>query len=239
MPSPKGELRLLVASDLHLPKNHQDATKELLERIRTSHPDMVVLNGDIIDGESISHFLTKPNAPSFQQELDAASQFFKEFRSAVGRGRWEYTLGNHCDRLRKLQWANPGLYGLRCLEFHNLLNIPEARVHPFGDVVYFGPTGEERQVAVYHGDKRLTHTDKVARDRLTQTKAQVVIVGHTHRMKVVTVEDRLGKGTSVECGCLYDLLKVEYAKPAPLWDLGWVEVTMAPGRHPRVTPVYL
>lgn len=227
---PRAGFHLLVAADLHIPLHSPEAVKELLTRIRKLHPDAVCLNGDILDFDSLSNFLSDPTGMKLQQELDQAREFLKEFQSAIGRARYDVCLGNHEDRLRQFLWKNPAIAGLDALQLHSLLGIPAGKIHAYGSPVFFGA---ERQIACYHTEtagKANRNTPARALDRVARTSAQLVVTGHLHAASAVYVHDRQGTGCSVVTPCLQG--KQEWTKPDPAWDLGHLEITLLPGRLP-------
>ena len=228
--------RILVLSDLHVPLHHEDAVEEVLKRIRTWHPGVVVLLGDVLDSYSISRFMKNPNGPKFQEELDATKEILSKIRSATGRGRLEYLAGNHEDRLRQLLWEIPALNGLKALDLPSLLDFPENRFLPYEKDTYL----KIENIAFYHGGEIRKNNETTAKYRLLSADSQVICIGHTHKMSVTYIRDRAGLGVSVETGCLSDPKKAEYLKTRKLWDLGWVEIVTDSGyKLPKIQPIFL
>jgi predicted phosphodiesterase len=228
----KMSTRILIAADLHIPLHNQDATDELLKRIRALHPDVVCLAGDVLDFDSLSNFLSDPDGAKLQQELDQAREFLKRFRKAVGRARWDLCLGNHEDRLRQFLWKNPAIAGLAALQLHNLLGVPADRIHPYGEPVKYGT------ICCYHTEtqgKCNGNTQRRALDRVTRTGAQVVVTAHLHVASTVYTHDRQGLGCSVVTPCLQG--QADWTRPAPAWDTGHVEIVVDTGKFPKVTQV--
>ena len=227
--------KALIASDLHVPYHDSAALQVLIRRIHTWHPDILILNGDVLDCHSVSHFPRTPGGPNLQVEIDAARKVIKRLRSALGRGKFVYLEGNHEFRLQRLLRENPGLHGLKCLELPSLLEIPTECFHPQHE-----PYRWPGVLAVQHEDGSAANGRLKALDRLSRWQEPVVIVGHSHRLSVQYARDRGGIGCSVECGCLCSIpaAQKEYVRRPPTWDLGHVEVCEVPGHFPRVTPVF-
>lgn len=234
---PRAGYNILVAADLHIPLHSVDATEQLIERVRHLHPNAVCLNGDILDFDSLSLFLSDPTGKKLQEELDIAREFLDRFRSAIGRAKWSLCLGNHEDRLRQYLWKNPAISGLRALELSALLGLPKDKCVAYGEPVFYGSSNE---VAVYHTEtmgKANKNNTQRALDRITRTGSQVTVTSHMHASSCIWTHDRQGCGCSVVTPCLQN--KQEWSKPFPNWDIGWTEITILPGRYPIAQQVIL
>jgi len=230
--------RIIVVSDLHIPQHHKEGVDALIKRVRTWHPGKVVLLGDILDSYSISRYLKDPAAPNLQEEIDATKDVLRRLRAAIGRGCIEYLSGNHEDRLRRVLWEVPGLNGLKALSLPELLGVSESRWRPYDKDAYL----RIGSIAFHHGGDTKRNTEGTAKERLTAAgeETRVICCGHTHRLSVTYIRDRLGLGASVETGCLQDPIKADYLKTRKLWDLGWIEIYTDTGHSlPRIQPVFL
>lgn len=89
---------IVVASDAHYwPGVASTAHRAFVQVIKDIKPQMVVLNGDMFDGSSISRYpkSTWGSTPSVKQELDAVTERLDEIKKAAkGAKRW-WLLGNH------------------------------------------------------------------------------------------------------------------------------------------------
>lgn len=95
---------IIVGSDAHYSPGHVPTAHKALCNLVTelgSEVKAVVLNGDILDGGSISRHprIRWKSAPSVKDELDAVIERTEEIRKAIAPGtRLLRTYGNHCAR---------------------------------------------------------------------------------------------------------------------------------------------
>lgn len=94
---------VLVGGDLHAwPGEPSTAFRALLKFCREMRPKVVVMNGDLIDGASVSRHppIGWEKQPSLVEELEAASELLHQITLAVPKSTELYwPLGNHDARL--------------------------------------------------------------------------------------------------------------------------------------------
>jgi hypothetical protein len=89
---------VVVASDCHYwPGMVSPAHEAMLRLIKAFTPDIVVLNGDILDGARISRHarIMWEKQPTLKDELHAVQDRCAEIERAAGRARLVRTIGNH------------------------------------------------------------------------------------------------------------------------------------------------
>jgi predicted phosphodiesterase len=89
---------IVVCSDAHYwPGVVSIAHQAMLKVIQLVKPQMVVLNGDMFDGSSISRYPKSSwgTTPTVKQELDAVSERLDEIKQAAGTAKRWWCLGNH------------------------------------------------------------------------------------------------------------------------------------------------
>jgi UDP-2,3-diacylglucosamine pyrophosphatase LpxH len=102
LPMEKRRVDVVVISDVHL-GTYGCRAKELLNYLRSIQPDMLILNGDIIDGWQFS----KRFFPSFHMEV------IRELMQFVTKGtRVVYITGNHDEILRRYTDLHMGSFSL-------------------------------------------------------------------------------------------------------------------------------
>jgi len=96
---------VVVFSDAHwLPDHHPRGLDALLQVIEELKPDLIVANGDLLDGGTISRWdPTRGHHKrySLREELDILKENCDAIRGAAGKAQLSYTLGNHCARLSR------------------------------------------------------------------------------------------------------------------------------------------
>ena len=216
--------RALVFSDIHIPYHDQAALAVAMAYARDCRPDVIVLNGDILDAHEVSsHPRDKHSIITFEDELSECRQFLRSLRSQHRAAVIYYTMGNHENRVeRYLVNHAPDLSSLPGLSIDELLDMQACRIQ-FVDArgkVSLGP------VEVFHGTIIRKDAGNSARGHLLR-RGGSVLMGHTHRMGVIARTDRHGVHWGVENGHL------SHPDPAwtvdPDWQQGFTELAWSGG----------
>lgn len=97
--------RVAVFSDAHWwpGLSRTLAYRALCEVIHDDKPSLIIGNGDLLDGASVSRFGASDfsTLPSLREELDEVQDCCSEIRSAYRKARTIRTIGNHCQRFDK------------------------------------------------------------------------------------------------------------------------------------------
>lgn len=108
---------VLIGSDAHCwPELHGVAQAAFVDLNRRLKPDVVILNGDGLDGAKISRHsrIGWDKRPTVKEELDALGEFLEDTRRANPNARYFYTLGNHSMRFETYLSSNaPEAEGLK------------------------------------------------------------------------------------------------------------------------------
>lgn len=121
--APKLYRRVVVLSDIHLPYHDKLCTRVALDFIADYKPDLVVLNGDILDCYEISDHQKDPTrAKTLQDEFDESRWFFTDLNRHAADV--VYIQGNHEQRLERLIANNRGLAKMRALEWAKAAELP-------------------------------------------------------------------------------------------------------------------
>ena len=101
-----------------------------LEFCKDEQPDIIVLNGDIVDFYELSSFDKNPQRLfNLQDEIDQCRNFLRKLRFVCKSSKIVYILGNHEDRLRKVLWKDAkSLSSLRSLKFEELLGLEKLKI---------------------------------------------------------------------------------------------------------------
>lgn len=186
---------LLCDGDVHHPIQDPHVEAAKLAFARDLKPATWVSIGDTYDCWLISRHDKEPDrlfdGPArLQQEFDSAQPYWREVCSISERVH--YILGNHENRLQRLVGANPGLFGLRALEWGSIAGLPDkVQVHRYGARLRIGT------MTFVHGDRLggkfgVVH---LAHWMLANHGNRNVVFGHHHRqeMKCRTVFDEHGQ----------------------------------------------
>lgn len=187
---------VFVGSDLHAwPGEPSTAFKAFLKLIKDLKPQAVIMNGDVIDGASISRHppLGWEKRPALIDEIEAAQTALMKVEQAAGRGTPLYwPAGNHDAR-----------FGTRLATV-----APEyAKIHGTKLKDHFGErwqpcwsTWINDDVVVKHRARGGIH----ASYNSTLHAGRTLVHGHLHSLKVTPFTDYRGRRYGVDCGMLAD-----------------------------------
>jgi len=187
---------VIVASDAHWqPGKPTLADRALLLLARDLRPALVILNGDLIDGQRLGRFPPTgwAKAPMVADEVEVARERCAALRKAARGARLLRTLGNHDTRFdSRLATVAPEYAGLHGTTLAD--HLPEwpgswgVRVN--------GPKG----LVVKHRFRGGIHA---AWNNVLHGGVSIV-TGHTHQLDVRAHGDYTGRRYGVECGMLAD-----------------------------------
>jgi hypothetical protein len=215
---------IIVGSDAHFwPGVRTTAFNAFLKFIGDLQPKAVIMNGDVLDGSSISRHprIGWEKVPSLIEELKACQASLEEVESAAGRAKLIWPLGNHCARFSS-----------------RLANIaPEyGQVHGFQLKDHFPAwtpcwaTWVTDNVVVKHRMRSGVH----ATHNNTVNSGVSIVTGHLHSLKVTPFSDYNGTRYGVDTGTLAEPQGpqfVNYTEAGPLnWRSGFAVLTIHKGK---------
>lgn len=186
---------IVVASDAHYwPGVQSTAHKALLQVVGEIKPSMVVMNGDLFDGASVSRFPKQSwgAVPTVKQELEAVSERLHEIKQAAGNAKTWWTMGNHDMRFEaKLANSVPEYEGVMgfCLKDH----FPgwETSISLFVN----------QNLMIKHRYRNGTH----ATWNNTLASGVSICTGHLHRLQATILTDYTGTRWGIDCGTLAEV----------------------------------
>lgn len=214
---------LICTGDLHY-----DITDPVIEACRVAFmrdvkPEMAVDVGDFWDCWWLSTYPKSPRrlrdpSAQLQRELDASQPYIKETCRIVDR--FHMIPGNHEFRLEKTLGREPGLHGLRVLEWPTMAELPsKVHYHQYGARLRVGPMTFE------HGHQIPKSVKAPASWMLKSQGNRNTIFGHGHSMEHAarTVYDEFGNAHHYGAwaqGAGLDFAKQDYAHE-PSWQHGF------------------
>jgi hypothetical protein len=185
---------VLVASDMHYwPGEPSTAHKALVKFCKTLRPAIVVMNGDVIDGCSISRHppIGWNKLPSVKEELEVCQDRLREVGKAAFKAKKFWPLGNHDARFEtRLAQVAP--------EFKDVHGI-SLRDH-FPEWTGCWSLHINDNTVIKHRYKGGVH----APFNNTMASGRSIITGHLHSQKVTPYTDYSGTRYGVDTGCLAD-----------------------------------
>ena len=140
--------KLVVGSDFHGRHVSRFALDVFLQVNALAQPDVVVLNGDVVDFEEVGRWTSSPTRMNdIQGEIDfVVDEILAPVREAAPNAQIDYVIGNHEYRLQRyLAESAPGLATLRCLEYAELFKLDELDINLVFGGALIAPTERKRR----------------------------------------------------------------------------------------------
>ena len=118
---------VVVLSDVHIPFQDDKAVSAALNYIECSAPEVVVLNGDIMDFYMLSRF-TKGEGRNPMEEIEMCRKFMSDVREAAPNATIYYVVGNHENRLEKNILAKAPEYACLLDDVFTLLKVSDFKI---------------------------------------------------------------------------------------------------------------
>jgi predicted phosphodiesterase len=219
---PKGNNRILILSDIHLPYHDVDALSIALEWAYDHNPNAIILNGDTMDMYQASRFIKDRRLRDLSGEIDMTRDFLRQLRDEFDCPIY-FKIGNHEARWENyLKTVAPELLGIADFELKSILRFGELGVTEIKDkqIIKAG------NLNIMHGHEfgqSVFSPVNVARGLYVRAKANAII-GHHHATSEHSEKDLQGNVvTTWSMGSLCGL-SPEYM-PYNKWNHGFAFVT--------------
>jgi predicted phosphodiesterase len=206
---------IFVASDIHFPFQDDNAVDCFVRECEQESPDVIVLNGDLMDFYKLSRFSKDPKGRDPEEEIDMCRDFLSTLRNAVPDAKIYYTIGNHETRLTKYVLDNaPYISGL----IENVFDL--LKIDEFG-VVGCSSLLLNDKFIFKHGT-RLGNKSGLSAIKELEAHYLSGASGHTHRLAKYTTRKSGKRFVWFETGCLCTL-DPEYMSQ-PDWQQGFAKI---------------
>lgn len=195
MPKREGWRRIIATSDWHLPHIDKSLLMLLLDFIKHTRPDALVLNGDINDMYTISRFAKRKKHMDLEHELEENAWAMQATRDAMGSNPIYYTKGNHEERINKHFLDLHPHTQCEYLKIKNILGLDKYGIEFMEDGVPICG------MAYHHGNLIRKHSAYTAKGNLDAMGVSN-ICGHTHRIGRHDHTNLSGTYEAYEIGCL-------------------------------------
>jgi hypothetical protein len=214
---------VLVGSDAHYyPGVISTAHRALLRFCKEMKPEVLVMNGDIIDGASISRHppIGWEKSPPLVGEIEAASERLDELFKATPNAEHIWPLGNHDARFAtRLATVAP--------QYANIKGTQLKEHFPGWQPCWSVWINDS--VVIKHRFKSGVH----ATHNNTMWAGKSIVTGHLHSLKVTPLTDYNGSRYGVDCGTLAEPYgpQFNYCEDNPVnWRSGFAVLTFHNGR---------
>lgn len=219
-----GNSRIAVLNDIHFPYHDKAALDTCLNYLDYVQPNVIVLNGDIVDFYSVSRFSKVPDAPLLKEEIEMLKMFLEHLRNRFKAATIVFKVGNHENRLyRYIADRAVGLFGLNELSLPSLFNLQEYNID-FADDMDSIQAGN---LTIFHGHEFNIPTSNavtVSRSMLLRYLDNIMF-GHFHKsqeyMQTIGPKKNI---QSISVGCLCGLSP--YYSPYNLWNHGFALIDL-------------
>ena len=238
---------VLSISDTHATFLCPFAWHSFLSAIRDLKPDMVYLNGDILEGSEISRY---PKIPGWtiplQMEFDFAKEMFRQIREVFDGELW-WGAGNHgLDRIASyLTQVAPAFANLDTLRFDRLVDLGGMNVKLAQGGTIASPRDQEDQKmgVLLYGFYRIHHGTKLGQTPyLTELRSATYSgqSGHVHRAGIAygtTERLRSLSWMSTPMGCTERGGRAYIKDPNAGWQTGFGVAWLYPNGKVHQYPV--
>lgn len=216
----------IIGSDAHYwPGKPTTAHRAFVQFCKSIKPDIVIMNGDVIDAATISRHppIGWESFPTVQEELEVAAERLEEIENVTKNAERIWTLGNHDarfeTRLATVAKEYAGVHGVHLKD-----HFPKWK--PAWSVEIGGQHG----AVVKHRFKGGAN----AASSNALWSGRTIVTGHLHRLGVNAISDYNGTRWGVESGMLADPFSPAfkgYTEDNSLsWQSGFVVLTWKAGR---------
>lgn len=201
--------KALILPDIHAPFQHKKLFNNVIELIKDTKPNKIILTGDFLDCFSLSRFdKAKSRAEDFYYELTTAMQLLKLLRTAAPDASIIIVEGNHEARLKKL--LDGDLKAFRSLPELKLENLLKLHLYDIKYITDFYKLN--KNFICTHG---FSCAKQSAKNELEKYGVSGVS-GHVHRYNTFkkNYDERLIKQPLqwYSLGTLADINQLDYAK---------------------------
>ncbi|MDW8006564.1 MAG: metallophosphoesterase [Thermomicrobium sp.] len=122
----RSDTTVVVLADLHLPEADPDALALAETIVRDLAPDVVVLNGDLLDVYALTSWPRSPERRSFATEVERVRAQIAAVARWAPDARWIWLHGNHEQRFVRYLWRHAAeLWQLDDLDLGRIVRVPE------------------------------------------------------------------------------------------------------------------
>lgn len=214
--------KIMVVSDIHFPYEDKSAVAAFVKEVSLKQPDVIVLNGDLLDFYKLSKFSKDPAGKNPEEEIEMCKTFLKKLRKEAGKDcKIYYTIGNHEARLRKYILDNAPMVAGLMENVFSLLKLEEPDVIGCASLLV-------NDIFMFKHGTRLGNKSGLSAIKELEAHYLSGATGHVHKLARYSVRKSKRRFLWLETGCLCDL-NPEYMID-PDWEQGLGTITFEKGK---------
>ena len=218
---------VVIASDIHIPFQDDAAVRSFIKYCKEKQPEVVVLNGDVLDMFMLSRF-TKGEGRNPLEEMTMCQGFLDSLRKAVPDADIYYVIGNHENRLEKYVLTKAPELASLIEDVFTIIKTSDYRVRGCASVTF------NDNFVCKHGTL-LGNKSGLSAIKEMENAYMSGATGHTHRLARYSTRKAGRRFIWLETGCLCDL-SPEYMID-PDWEQGFGIIEFKSGRLRNATVV--
>ena len=211
---------VVIASDIHIPFQDDAAVRSFVKYCKEKQPEVVVLNGDVLDMFMLSRF-TKGEGRNPLEEMMMCQGFLDSLRKAVPNADIYYVIGNHENRLEKYVLNKAPELASLIEDVFTIIKTSDYKVRGCASVTF------NDNFVCKHGTY-IGNKSGLSAIKEMENSYMSGATGHVHRGIVYRARKAGRKFIWIETGCLCSL-NPEYCV-LPNWCQGFATVEFKNGK---------
>lgn len=211
---------VVIASDIHIPFQDDAAVRSFIKYCKEKQPEVVVLNGDVLDMFMLSRF-TKGEGRNPLEEMMMCQGFLDSLRKAVPNADIYYVIGNHENRLEKYVLNKAPELASLIEDVFTIIKTSDYKVRGCASVTF------NDNFVCKHGTY-IGNKSGLSAIKEMENSYMSGATGHVHRGIVYRARKAGRKFVWIETGCLCSL-NPEYCV-LPNWCQGFATVEFKNGK---------
>lgn len=128
---------VVIGSDIHIPFQDDKAVSAFVKYCKEKQPEVVVLNGDVLDMFMLSKF-TKGEGRNPLEEITMCQGLFESLRKAVPNSDIYYVIGNHENRLEKYVLSKAPELASLIEDVFSIIKVEDFKIRGCASVTFNG-----------------------------------------------------------------------------------------------------
>lgn len=211
-----------VASDFHVPYHDMKAVESFINYCREVQPDMIVINGDLVDMYMLSRF-AKGEGRNPMSEIEEARDILAQLRQDTKADIY-YVIGNHEQRLEKTILTKAPELASLIEDVFSIFKLDDIGVKGAGTITI-------NDNFVFKHGTLLGNKSGLSAIKEMENAYLSGATGHTHRLAKYIARKAGRKFVWLETGCLCSM-EPEYMLN-PNWQQGFAMVQFENGKVKR------